>query len=99
LSPVTARAHSKLLPNELNAQGKQVYQFDVWAVADDPSRIRSVSYFFNHPSFEQKTFTSAAGPTFQVEYKGWGCLKKVSVSVRWATGKITTFTFDQCAGR
>jgi len=97
LSPVIAHARSRLLPDEFNAQRKQLYQFRVWVEADDPSRIRAVSYFFNHPSFEQKSFMSTVGPTFEVGYKGWGCLKKVSVTVRWASGKTSAFNFDQCA--
>jgi hypothetical protein len=97
MTAVSLHASSTPIANTRTANGKQVYQFRVWVEAEQPSQIRSVSYYFDHPSFQQKTFTSSVGPSFETGYAGWGCLSKVNVTVHWVTGRTSTINFDQCA--
>jgi hypothetical protein len=100
LSSVKLRASSAPVANQRTRNGRQVYSFRVWVESRDKtalSRIRSVSYFFDHPSFVQKTFTSSNGPMFEAGYQGWGCISNVAVTILWLSGATSTLTFDQCA--
>jgi hypothetical protein len=100
LSSIKLRASSAPVVNQRTPNGRQVYTFRVWVESRDKtalSRIRSVSYFFDHPSFVQKTFTSSNGPAFETGYQGWGCISNVAVTILWLSGSTSTLTFDQCA--
>jgi hypothetical protein len=100
LSSIKLRASSAPVLNQRTPNGRQVYSFRVWVESRDRtalSRIRSVSYFFDHPSFAQKTFASSNGPRFETGYQGWGCISNVAVTILWLSGATSTLTFDQCA--
>jgi hypothetical protein len=78
--------------------GRQVYRFDVWieTTADAAGAIKSVDYFFDHPSFETRHFPSEQPPKFLRFYEGWGCLEHVLLTVKFKDGTSGNLDFNQC---
>jgi hypothetical protein len=99
LASIQLRASSALQMGEVTASGKRVFRFRVWvdAPATTAEQIKSVEYFFDHPSFVNNTFTSATAPRFEQGYSGWGCITTVQVTIRWKSGRVDKRPFDQCA--
>jgi hypothetical protein len=79
--------------------GQPLYTFDIWIDAPGAvaQQVESVSYFFDHPSFQQKTLVSKARPDFRQSHQRWGCLEKVVITVRLANGRSAARDFNQCA--
>ena len=58
-----------------------------------------MSYFMNHPSFDQKVINAGPGNGFTGVYTGWGCLSKVYVLVEYADADRLpeVYWYDMCA--
>lgn len=98
VTTLAIKASSRILPGVRGTSGSQTYNFNVWleGPVDATSRIQSIDYFFDHPSFTHPHFVSTAGPDFLQGYNGWGCLNSVTVTIRWASGTKSTIPFNQC---
>ena len=78
--------------------------FRLWVEgpSDVLSKIQSVQYEFNHPTFRQKVMTGRDRANgFAVGYTGWGCLTSVAVTFtprdRGAEPPPQHRDFDMCA--
>jgi phenylalanyl-tRNA synthetase alpha subunit len=94
---IVPKAKAKTVPGEKTASGKPVYDFQLWldVPQDRKSEIRSVEYFFDHPTFLNKHFTSSDSSNgFAVNYRGWGALRLVVVTVNLREGAPLTLYFD-----
>ena len=79
----------------------EVYNFSISvdAPAEVLSRIESVTYEFNHPSFTEKSLLSNDKAThFQRAYTGWGCLASVLVHVKFSNPAVEAppIDFNMC---
>ena len=83
--------------------GKSLYQYELYPL---PNALRGplrsatrMSYFMNHPSFDQKVINAGPGNGFTGIYTGWGCLSKVYVLVEYAdTDRLPeVYWYDMCA--
>lgn len=76
-----------------------LYRFSVFinAAPDTIQSITRVDYLFDHPTFRQRTMSSAeAGDQFRVGYLGWGCLSRVSARVLFDNGQSSSIEFNMC---
>jgi hypothetical protein len=68
--------------------GQSVYRWDLYPLPealDGPLRgATQISYFMDHPTFNQKLLTAGPGDRFTASYNGWGCLSKVYVLIEYA---------------
>jgi transcription initiation factor IIF auxiliary subunit len=103
LTPVSARVAPQASSVEVSglktSDGRQVFDFSLWLVvpSDDRNSIQQVSYLFNHPTFRQKTMTSADASTgFRIGYRGWGCLSSVIITITLKDGSSDKTDFDMC---
>lgn len=68
---------------EHTRDGRPLYQID-FSVGGPPeivSRVASIRYTFDHPTFVPKTRVgSDAKSGFSISYLGWGCIKEVGVT-------------------
>jgi len=83
-------------PNQL-----VLYYFTFWLTGPDEvlSRINSVDYFLDHPSFTQKDLISKDRLSgFRQGYNGWGCLDSVLVKISFSDSSLhpTPIDFNQC---
>jgi hypothetical protein len=61
------------------------------------TKIRNVTYLFDHPSFEEKIFVSEnAAERFMISYQGWGCLTRVSATIELIDGESQQIDFNMC---
>ncbi len=79
----------------------EVYNFSISVDAPEEvlSRIESVTYEFNHPSFTEKSLLSNDKAThFQRAYTGWGCLASVLVHVKFSNPAVEAppIDFNMC---
>jgi transcription initiation factor IIF auxiliary subunit len=80
-------------------KGKEgTYDFSLWLDVpnEQKSRIKKVTYVFNHPTFNNKVFVSnnqANG--FMVSYRGWGCLSNVTIKIEGQYG-VSLISLDMC---
>jgi MinD-like ATPase involved in chromosome partitioning or flagellar assembly len=97
---ILPRASSTMIAGQKTGSDNQVYRFEFWieAAPEVLERIASVTYHFDHPSFQTKTFTSSKSPEFRQSYQGWGCLSDVAITVHLKTSGSLRMKFDQCAG-
>ena len=59
-------------------------------------KIIKVDYYLNHPTFQQKLYTSTnPNDSFKVSYKGWGCLETIEIFIH-SENKIDTLLFAMC---
>jgi hypothetical protein len=69
--------------------GQPVYRWDLYPLPealDGPLRgATQISYFMDHPTFNQKLLTAGPGDRFTASYNGWGCLSKVYVLIEYAS--------------
>jgi hypothetical protein len=58
-----------------------------------------ISYFMNHPTFQQKVITAGPGDGFVGAYDGWGCLARVYVLIEYASPdrRPEAITWGMCA--
>ena len=95
---LTIKASSTPIDGAHSGSGQQMFNFNVWieGPSDATSRIASVDYFFDHPSFATKHFGSDVDPDFLRGFKGWGCLSTIVVTIRWKSGIQSSLPFNQC---
>jgi hypothetical protein len=61
-------------------------------------QIRQVVYYMDDPTFKQKEYRSVeASSGFAQSYTGWGCLRRVGVTINYRDGASQQFTVDMCA--
>jgi len=89
-----AKALNQKLPD-----GKSAYLFTL--KIKDPilaTKLTSVDYFFDHPSFNPKLKTSRDSKhNFKLSYEGWGCLEKIYVYLHYKSSPRTdTIIFPMC---
>ncbi len=105
LSDIHLRASCQDLGKKGNNQ-LELYDFNIWVDApkETLSRIESVTYEFNHPTFKQKSYTvprSVPGKAhpFQQDYIGWGCLDSVLVTPKFSDADAigTPIDFNMCS--
>jgi hypothetical protein len=59
--------------------------------------IQRVEYYFDHPTFQQQTYTSSNPSTnFKITYFGWGCLYQVDATIILKGGRHVRIPFDMC---
>lgn len=78
----------------------RLFLFRIWL--DVPDRLRpridKVSYFFNHPTFRRKVLDSRDPNTdFAVEYRGWGALDRVIITIEMADATTRDIAFNMLA--
>lgn len=98
LSLLTPRGAYTVLDGKKTSSGLQMFRYRVWLDVS-PSllpKVSSVRYHFNHPTFQMNDFVGK-GPTFEVSYDGWGCVRSVTATVVLTSGPPRTFDFSQCA--
>ncbi len=65
--------------------GDRGFMFKLWVDLPEPRKaeIKQVSYYFNHPSFGEDKLLKSTDPTnnFEVQYKGYGAMDRVIVTV------------------
>ena len=82
------------------SKGPKNYLFKLWIEAPEEvkNKISKVEYFFNHPTFDKKKYSSQkANDNFSVQYDGWGCLSLVVITIFPRDGKSFDIYFDMCA--
>lgn len=93
------RASRATLLNKATADGKQLYEFKVWIAGIDDARdkVDHVEYLFDHPSFEGTVAKSGdVDHSWGIRYEGWGCVDRVTVSVKFKDASRITRTLSQC---
>jgi hypothetical protein len=73
------------------ADGTPRFDFSLWieAPAGVMRRITRVEYYFDHPTFKQKLYTSRnPADGFKVNYESYGALRLVTVTVRTADEEV-----------
>jgi peptidoglycan hydrolase CwlO-like protein len=85
---------------DAKSKGNDRYDFSLWL--ETPSgrqqEIKNVTYFFNHPTFQKKIFSSSKPEdNFLVRYNGWGCLSRVIITVHLTDGTSKEIDFDMCS--
>lgn len=83
----------------LTEGGKPEYRFSVYLNSPPEllSRIRKVTYDFNHPTFTTPHVEEIdPGTMFATHYIGWGCLRNVVVTVFLEDNTVQTIDFDMC---
>jgi len=83
--------------------GQPVYR---WEMSPSPETLQGplmsaaqISYYMNHPTFNEKLLSGGPGDGFKGSYSGWGCLDVVYVLIEFSdpdTPPQLTH-FDQCA--
>jgi energy-coupling factor transporter ATP-binding protein EcfA2 len=70
------------------ADGKQVFRYELFPA---PESLRGplatatqISYYMNHPTFQDRLLTAGPRNGFTASYQGWGCLTKVYVLIEYA---------------
>ncbi len=81
------------------SDGKPKRQYKLWL--EIPGRrweeIAEVKYLFNHPTFRNKIQTSTNGNNgYQVGYTGWGCLRRIVVTLVLKNGTEKKIDFNMC---
>ena len=79
------------------------FEFQVFPVPESvPGGLQSlgvITYWMDHPTFQNPIFTTSGEQRFVASYVGWGCLRRVVALVEYAAPErepaITTF--DMCA--
>jgi Skp family chaperone for outer membrane proteins len=65
--------------------------------ADRSGEISRVEYYFNHPSFVPRLRTSFdAASGFALAYRGWGCIRDVTVTLIGRDESRHPISFDMC---
>lgn len=96
---VTPQAHVELVPGQTapNGQPLRRYTLSIDVPTGRMNEITKVDYFFNNPTFVvQHLDSSDAATHFQVEYRGWGCLQNVIITIYRASGAPVVLDFEQC---
>ena len=83
--------------------GQAVYRFDLFPRPESLDlalrTVSQISYYMNHPTFNEKLLSAGKGSGFKVSYTGWGCLSRVYVLIEYSDPdrppRLTTY--DQCA--
>jgi hypothetical protein len=62
------------------------------------SQIKRVFYYFDHPSFspDNERKSNDASSNFKVEYRGWGCLTRVTATLELIGADFQTIDFNMC---
>jgi hypothetical protein len=95
---VTPRADAVHTGEYFN-DGKPKRYYSLWLdiPASRKDEIESVGYFFNHPSFRDKHMTGdPATPGFKVGYIGWGCMKRLVITLKLKNGQRKELDFNMC---
>ena len=99
LGSVDLEASSDIVPGLLNDRGDQVHDFKV-GLRFPPaikSGVTHVDYLFDHPSFTQPLLQSYDPfSNFSVSYRGWGCMRRVTVTVHFENGSQQKRVYDMC---
>ena len=96
-APVSMAVHPRASSTPV---GNDLFLFKIWLDGADRFRpqIKKVSYFFNHPTFRQKVHESRDPATdFAVEYRGWGALDRVIITIYMEDGTTQEIAFNMLA--
>lgn len=90
---------TKITPKATSVKDGQYYDFTIWLEMTDAElrKIQKVTYYYNHPSFKRPKVevTNMAGG-FRTEYKGWGCLENMPITITYRGGKEENIIFRMC---
>ncbi len=98
---ITAQTKAVELNGIKDPSGRQVYDFSIWLQVPVllKDKIKQVQYVFDHPTMLNKTRESTeASNGYSVSYRGWGCLKSMTIKVFLKDGESHEIQFDQCSG-
>lgn len=82
--------------NEDLGNNRYYYTYGLKIDESVKGQINKVVYFFNHPSFTNKYFTSSKSPYFKVSYNGYGCLNEVKAIIYLTNGNQLEVNFNGC---
>jgi hypothetical protein len=94
---IQPKAKAVTVGAQKDSTGNQQYDFTVWLDAPDTirSQIEKVTYYFDHPSFIDKTkWSTDPSNGFAVSYRGWGALRLVTITVQLKDGTSHSYYFD-----
>jgi hypothetical protein len=89
-----------LSPPETAGNGKKLYRWTLWVrdLNEMLLDLKQIYYSFDHPTFEGAVPSSTkADNSFRVEYRGWGCVRKVTATLVFKDDSRLAKSFDQCA--
>jgi hypothetical protein len=86
-------------PPETASNGKVLYRWTLWVRDLDEMLpdLKEIYYSFDHPTFEGNVPSSAnRNSSFRVEYRGWGCVEKVTATLVFNDDSRLAKPFNQC---
>jgi hypothetical protein len=82
----------------LPIEGGKGYLFKLWIGVPEPRKVevKQVIYYFNHPSFGEDKLLKSTDPVnnFEVQYKGYGAMDRVIVTVHDTAGNKHKLAFN-----
>jgi len=99
IQAIEPQARSERVTGAQTTSGRAIYKYTLWleVPAQLKSRIERVQYKLDHPSFAQDTVASSnEADGFAVNYRGWGCLAYVKITVMLKDGKVQPIYFNMC---
>ena len=75
------------------------YIFSIWLDLKPNSldKISKVTYYYNHDSFRvPKIDVVNSEGGFRTEYRGWGCLQNMPITIHYKRGKEESIVFRMC---
>ena len=77
-----------------------LYDLNVWVAGIDAMLpdLQEIYYSFDHQSFEGSiSHSSKVDSSFKLNYRGWGCVKKMTATLVFKDGSRLAKSFDQCS--
>lgn len=94
---VKPRVSADFIGRFSNGQPKRQYKLWLDVPAGRQGEISEVEYFFNHPTFRNKIqISKSSNNGFQVGYTGWGCLRRIVITLVLKNGTRKKVDFSMC---
>jgi pYEATS domain-containing protein involved in immunity len=79
---------------------ERLFEWRIWVAGIDEMLpdLTEIYYSFDHPSFDGHIEQSTrASNSFQIRYRGWGCVSKVTATLVFKDSSRLAKSFDQCS--
>jgi prokaryotic YEATS domain len=96
---IEIRSTATPLPST-QADAGRLFEWHIWVADIDEMLpdLKEIYYSFDHPSFDGHISQSAtASNSFQIRYRGWGCVRKVTATLVFKDDSRLAKPLDQCS--
>jgi len=102
LTSVTIPFQSTIQDLGYKTAGREIYKFELFpdpaALPKGENEVALITYFANHPTFQNTILTGGPDRQFRVSYQGWGCLRQITALIEYKNPEKppAVSRFDMC---